>query len=218
MNYITVEGLEGAGKSTAMNFLREIFTEKGHSVDLVREPGGTPMAEDLRDILKSVKLKEKISSKTEAMLFYAAREQLYTNFVIPSIEKGNLVISDSGYPRSHAYQGTSDEMRKFLKVLDDNIVHNQLKTDLILFMDVEPEIGLERARGRGALDRIENKSIEYFDQCRKNYLDYFKSTKTPVIIINANREQHLVQKEIKFKISEHLKKKPSPSIINLKNS
>lgn len=162
MNYIAIEGLDGAGKSTAMKAVRDFFS--GREFEDVWEPGGTPLAELIRDLLKMDLGEEKIDEVTEGYLFFAARNQLLINKVIPALEKGKLVLSDRCYLSSIAYQD-NDTVKRLSQEL-------QVKPDFIIYLDIDPKVGLERAKGREELDRIEKKGLGFYNKSRANYVAY----------------------------------------------
>ena len=167
--FIVVEGLEGAGKSSVIAHVVEFLKSKGLSVVNTREPGGTPLAEALRDCVKQP-WEETVTTETELMLMYAARSQLIENVIMPALNGGQWVVGDRHDLSSLAYQGGG---RGVDRKLMDNIRDITLKgfsPDLTLYLDVEPSVGLERARGRGELDRIEQSGIEFFERARSVYL------------------------------------------------
>lgn len=201
-NYIAIEGLEGAGKTSAKNIVSKFLTEDlGLSVVEVREPGGTPLAEDLRDIFKNGNyVDEIIDKKTEAMLMYSSRNQLIKNVVSPALENGKTVLTDRSKWSSMAYQGGDIEISSFLKDLDKHIC--KIQPNLVIFMDVNPEVGLARACGRGELDNIEKRKIDFFIECRERFLTFAKENPNLFIVIDANQTIEKVQEDILFKLKE----------------
>lgn len=183
--YISIEGLEGAGKSTATKAINDFLMENGileKDITSTREPGGTPIAEMCRRIAKEGHPDEEMCDDTEVMLMFSARSQLLNNVVVPSLKKGKTVVSDRCYLSTIAYQRKEPELVNFL------LSRVPVKPDLIILLDVTPEIGMERARGRGALDRIERKNIEFFYEAKTKYIEYAENNKDRVIVINADKD------------------------------
>lgn len=200
MSYISIEGLEGAGKSTAMKALMDYY--KGKDVEQIREPGGSGVAEEIRCILKDLR-EEKIDAYSEALLFFAARNQLLQNVVKPALEQNKIVISDRCYLSSVAYQREEPELIKYL------VKELKYKPDLIIYLDIDPRIGMERARNRGALDRIEEKEIKYFDEARKVYQSEALLNKN-IVTIDASQSVEAVYNDVmkeikKFDLSLNIK-------------
>lgn len=158
--YIAIEGLDGAGKSTAAKAIRDFF--KDEEIVDIREPGGTVLAEKMRGLVKDEYEGEEVHVDTEAYLFYGARNQLLTQIVIPNLKVGKFVLSDRCNLSSEAYQGESE----LVPVLSNRIA---IKPELIIYLDISPAIGLERARGREELDRIEKKGLDFYDAVRARY-------------------------------------------------
>lgn len=179
--FIVIEGLEGAGKSTAMAVVEQRLEEANIEFVKVREPGGTPLAESLRTLVKSVH-EEAIAPETELLIMYAARSQLVHNVIKPALAQGKWVLADRHDWSSQAYQGggrgiSADKLQALA-----NIVLNNLTPDLVLYLDIEPEIGLARAKGRGELDRIEQEALEFFVRTREKYLALVNSASYAVKI------------------------------------
>ena len=167
--FIVIEGSEGAGKSTAIKFIKGLLEECGEKVVLAREPGGTPMAEDLRTVIKSANLDEKVDPRTELLIMYAARVQLFENVIRPALEAGSFVICDRFFYSTWAYQGGGRELGlEIIKPIHD-LCLGEVTPGLAIYMDIDPELGLERARGRGALDRFELEQIDFFHRTRAMY-------------------------------------------------
>lgn len=196
-NYIVIEGLEGAGKTTAIKTIVEILNKVGITkINFTREPGGTTLAEKLRKLIKHGIVEEKITDKAELLMLYAARIQLIENFIKPSLEKGKWVISDRHDLSTQAYQGGGRRISsKLIKILR-NIILDDFRPDLTLYLDIEPTLGLQRARNRNELDRIEKESLNFFNRTRQRYLKLAAEDDT-IITINANQSLIDVQKTIR---------------------
>lgn len=167
--FIVIEGLEGAGKSSAVALCQALIEQAGHEVITVREPGGTPMAEMIRDCVKQP-WQEPVQPETELLLMYAARLQLVRTQIQPALNAGTWVIGDRHDLSTQAYQGGG---RGIAQPLLDNLRSMTLGDfypDHTLLLDIEPEVGLQRAKGRGELDRIEQEQIGFFQRTRARYL------------------------------------------------
>ncbi|CAH7420763.1 hypothetical protein VCHA53O466_50384 [Vibrio chagasii] len=207
--FLVVEGLEGAGKSTAISLIMDEL--KSHDISDItstREPGGTILAEKLRALIKDEHMGETLFDKTEMLLFYAARNQLVEGVIKPSLSRGSWVVGDRHDWSTQAYQGGGRGIEQNLIDKLHSIVLPDLKPDLTIFMDVDPEVGLARARGRGELDRIEKSGIDFFTRARARFLQLCQDERNAgghVIIIDANRDIEEVRKELSLKIKNWLK-------------
>ena len=169
--FIVIEGLEGAGKTTAREAVVEVLQQHGiHDIVFTREPGGTPLAEQLRVLVKQGIEGERVTDKAELLMLYAARVQLVENVIKPALARGAWVVGDRHDLSSQAYQGGGREMDAALMTTLRDAVLGDFRPDLTLYLDVTPEIGLQRARARGALDRIEQESLRFFARTRARYL------------------------------------------------
>ncbi|RRZ87234.1 dTMP kinase [Erwinia sp. 198] len=170
-NFIVIEGLEGAGKTTARDTI--VATLKQHGIEdivFTREPGGTPLAEKLRELIKQGIEGEQITDRAELLMLYAARVQLVENVIKPALARGAWVVGDRHDLSSQAYQGGGRGMDiRLMEQLKQSVL-GDFAPDLTLYLDVTPEIGLQRARSRGALDRIEQESLNFFTRTRERYL------------------------------------------------
>ena len=168
--FIVIEGLEGAGKTTARNCIVEQLHEQGISdIVFTREPGGTPLAEKLRELFKQGLEGEEITDKAELLMLYAARVQLVETVIKPALARGAWVIGDRHDLSSQAYQGGGRGIdQRLLQALRDTVL-GDFRPHLTLYLDVTPEIGLQRARARGELDRIELESLAFFERTRQCY-------------------------------------------------
>ena len=188
--FIVIEGLEGAGKTTAKEAIIEVLKRLDiHDILLTREPGGTPLAEKLRDLIKS-ETEEMITPKAELLMLYAARIQLVENVLQPALKAGKWVIGDRHDLSSQAYQGGGRQLDSRLLASLKKQILGDFKPDLTLYLDISPEVGLARARGRGELDRIEKQNMAFFDRTRAHYLALVKQDPNAVVI---KAEQPLVQ-------------------------
>lgn len=167
--FIVVEGIEGAGKSTAIKIIEDVLNQNKISYIKTREPGGTPLAESLRDIVKSASHEETLTEETELLLMYASRSQLLNNRIYPALESGTWVIGDRHDLSSRAYQGGGRNFDDSVLNAIANVTLKGFKPDLTLYLDLIPEIGLSRAQARGELDRIELEKIEFFHRVRNKY-------------------------------------------------
>ncbi|SFQ97633.1 dTMP kinase [Enterobacter sp. kpr-6] len=172
--YIVIEGLEGAGKTTARDVVVETLKDLGVSeMIFTREPGGTQLAEKLRSLVLDIKSvgDEIITDKAEVLMFYAARVQLVETVIQPALARGCWVIGDRHDLSTQAYQGGGRGIDNTMLVTLRDAVLGDFRPDLTLYLDVTPEVGLKRARARGELDRIEQESLDFFNRTRARYLE-----------------------------------------------
>ncbi|GLP98085.1 dTMP kinase [Paraferrimonas sedimenticola] len=201
--FIVIEGLEGAGKSTAIATVKAVLESHGITdVITTREPGGTPVAERIRAITKEEVDGDPLSDTAECLLMYAARAQLVDNLIKPALAKGTWVIGDRHDLSSRAYQGGG---RKLGKLVDDisDVTLQGFKPDLTLYMDIDPAQGLARAAGRGELDRIERQALDFFERTREAYLR-LAAADDSIVTIDAGRELEVVTAQIRDSLNAHL--------------
>jgi dTMP kinase len=199
--FISIEGTEGAGKSTALTFIRSFLTEAGIEVVWTREPGGTPLAEEIRQVLLHPVSQERMLSETELLLMFAARAQHIETVIKPGLAAGKWVVSDRFVDASYAYQrGGRGVDEQHIAMLDQWIV-GTCYPDLTLLLDVTPEIGFERTAARGTgRDRIELEKIEFFTRVRETYLERACHAGNRIKIIDASRTLAEVEQQIKTAI------------------
>ncbi|WP_305842043.1 dTMP kinase [Photobacterium leiognathi] len=202
--FIVIEGLEGAGKSTAINQVMDTLAQHGINDPVsTREPGGTPLAEQMRALVKEGHPDEPLTDMAELLLLYAARIQLVDNVIKPALNQGKWVVGDRHDMSSQAYQGGG---RGFDKALMENLrdtVLGDFRPDLTIYMDIDPELGLQRARGRGALDRIEKMNIDFFHRARARFLE-LSENQPNVIIIDASQSLEKVTEDLRVALAAWL--------------
>lgn len=202
--FIVIEGLEGAGKTTAQNTVIQTLRARGIA-DLVftREPGGTPLAERLRSLIKEGHPDEPLTDKAEVLMLYAARVQLVENVILPAMARGAWVIGDRHDLSSQAYQGGGRQIDPvLLQTLRDTVLGN-FRPDLTLYLDIVPALGLQRARQRGELDRIEQQDLSFFERTRVRYLELAQNDPN-TRIIDAGQALPVVTAAIEVTLNQWL--------------
>lgn len=202
--FIVIEGLEGAGKTTARQVIVDTLHENGIT-DLIytREPGGTPLAEKLRTLIKDGIDGETVTDKAEVLMLYAARIQLVDNVIKPALARGQWVIGDRHDLSSQAYQGGGRGIdRKLMQSLRDTVL-GDFYPDFTLYLDLPPETGLSRARSRGELDRIEQESLDFFRRTRARYLELAESDPR-IVTVDASQSMDNVHQSIRTAVLDWL--------------
>lgn len=200
--FIVVEGLEGAGKSSVIGLIVQALEDAGKRVEQTREPGGTPMAEAIRECVKH-DWDETVSEETELLLMYAARVQLLTNKIFPSLDNGAWVVGDRHDLSSQAYQGGGRGVSEKTMAAISDIALKGFKPDLTIYLDVEPAVGLERARGRGELDRIEQAGLAFFERTRAKYLSLAKQDES-IVVVSAMQAMEKVHQDVIAIINDYV--------------
>jgi len=199
--FITFEGIEGVGKSTNIDYLVEIIEAHGHTVMQTREPGGTPIAEDIRRILKEHG-DEPMPDIVELLLMFAARALHVNNVIKPALDAGTWVICDRFTDTSRAYQGAG----RGFPLSDINRmadwVHGDLQPDLTILLDAPVETGIERAGQRGEPDRIESERFDFFVRARECFLSLAAEEPERFAVVDANRDQAAVRTTIDAVIND----------------
>lgn len=195
--FITVEGIEGVGKSTQMAFITQLLKENNISVITTREPGGTPLAEVIRDLVLQPR-EEKVAPDAELLLMFASRAQHVAEVILPALERGDWVISDRFVDATYAYQGGGrhipmeriDELAKWTL--------KGLMPDLTLLLDAPVELAMSRAKSRSsASDRFESEKNDFFTDVREVYLERARAEPNRIKIIDASLPIEFVQKQIR---------------------
>ncbi len=193
--FITLEGIEGAGKSTAVNRVADLITRTGRDVLVTREPGGTDLGEQIRHILLMQKTLN-ISAPAELLLMFAARAQHLVQVIRPALNAGKIVICDRFTDSTRAYQGGGRGLSMELIEQLAGIVHPDLQPDLTLLLDVPAETGLRRARQLAEADRFESEAITFFESARKIYLQIAAHEPHRVKVIDASQTIEKVLEQI----------------------
>jgi len=201
--FIVIEGLEGAGKSSAVAILTQAIQAAGHTVVNTREPGGTAMAEAIRDVVKHDWKDEKVTVEAELLLMYASRAQLVQNIILPNLAKGYWVLGDRHDMSSQAYQGGGRQIDQNMIQSLRAITLKDFRPDFTLYMDVEPKEGLKRAKGRGELDRIEQEDLSFFERTRERYLQLAQQDPN-CVVINTMQSIQAVHKDVERCIKQFL--------------
>ena len=189
--FISFEGTEGVGKTTLIRKIHEHFERQGEQIVLTREPGGTPLAERVRDLLLAVNHEEKMAHDTELLLMYAARAQHLEQVIVPALNAGKTVLSDRFTDASYAYQCAGRGLSKEkLKILNQTFVSQM--PDITFWLDAPIELGMSRARERGALDRFEQEKVEFFQRVREGYQQLHQLYPERVKRLDATQSPELV--------------------------
>ena len=193
--FITLEGGEGVGKTTNLTFIRDYLQQHNITVVVTREPGGTVLAEKIRHLLLD-KDSEAISEQAELLLIFAARAQHIKHVIEPALAQGDWVLCDRFTDATYAYQGGGRNMRISTIEWLENLVQGNLRPDLTILLDAPVEIGIERARERGAFDRFESEKIGFFEHVRRAYLLQVELHPERIKLIKANQPLVDVQRAI----------------------
>lgn len=193
--FITVEGSEGVGKSTNINHILMRLEQQNIEVVQTREPGGTPLGEEVRELLLDHR-HTGMSEDAELMLMFAARAEHLAQVIRPALEAGKWVLCDRFTDASHAYQGGGRGIDQQRIAALESWVQQGLQPDFTLLLDIEPEVGLERAGKRGALDRFEKEEMSFFHRVRQGYLDRAKQFPERFHIVDAGQTLNQVQQSI----------------------
>jgi dTMP kinase len=197
--FITLEGIEGAGKSTQIATVRRLVEDAGLEVIVTREPGGTPLAERIRELVLSPG-RESVPPLAELNLMFAARCLHLEALVRPALARGAWVVCDRFTDASLAYQGGGRGIPLELIRTLAEAVHADLWPDLTLLLDVEPAVGLARAGRRGAADRFEREELEFFERVRATYLELAAAAPARIAVIDAGRPAGEVASDVEARV------------------
>ena len=203
--FISIEGIEGTGKSSNIAFIESLLSERGIRVVSTREPGGTPMAEKIRDLLLEHG-QEPLPPIAELLLFFASRSLHLRNAIVPALEEGAWVICDRFTDASRAYQsaGRGQDMDRVERLAE--WVQEGLEPDLTILLDAPAEVGMARASSRGNGDRMDNETLEFYSAVRAGYLALAEQHADRFAVVDANRELSDVQSDIREIVNAQIDK------------
>jgi dTMP kinase len=203
--FITLEGIEGVGKSTQIDFIKDFFNQQGRDILLTREPGGTTIGEAIRAIVLDKK-HTGIAADTELLLMFAARAEHLDKVIRPALATDKIVISDRFTDASYAYQGIGRKLSSSrIRVLEEWL-QKGLKPDLTILLDAPVVVGLERAAKRSEKDRFEEEALSFFEAVRQCYLDIAASEPDRVKVIDASRPLEEVKQQVKLTLQNFIEK------------
>jgi dTMP kinase len=201
--FITFEGPDGSGKTGQLDILVEEFIQAGYPILRTREPGGTPIGDQIRATLLDLKNTEMID-RAEALLYQAARAQLVDEIIKPHLAKGGVVISDRYADSTLAYQGYGHENTVASLEGIINYATGGLIPDLTILLDLAPEVGLQRRMDAGGFNRLDSYDIDFHHRVRKGYLELVKANPGRWAVVDAERPFEEVQQEIRSILQKHL--------------
>lgn len=201
--FITVEGLEGAGKSTNLKVIEEFFAEKQIDFVATREPGGTLYGERMRDLLLQ-HFNEKLDANAELLLIFAARAQHLSQKIIPALERGEWVLCDRFTDATYAYQGAGRDLGVDRVAQLESFVQGELRPDLTLILDLPVEVGMQRVDARGERDRFESEKQQFFEKVRAAYIERAARTPERYAVINTDQTREAVKQDIRARLSSLL--------------
>lgn len=193
--FITVEGGEGSGKTTNMAFIQKYLQSVGIAFEVSREPGGTPLAEDIRHLVLQPR-KELVDPSAELLLIFAARAQHLQQKIKPALEQGKWLVCDRFTDATYAYQGGGRELNMNHIQQLETLVQGDLRPDAVIILDVDLDVGMARASSRGELDRMEQESISFFYRVRQVYLQRAAAEPERYFIVDAGQALEQVQDDL----------------------
>lgn len=197
--FITIEGIEGVGKSTNVDFVADHFRARGETVQVTREPGGTPMAERIRDLVLGAN-RDELSDLGELVLMFAARAEHLESLIKPALERGETVVCDRFTDATFAYQGGGRGLER--EVIDGlrRVVQGSLQPDLTVLLDAPVEVSAQRIAGRDWRDRFEQEQADFFTRVRSVYLEIASREPERIKVIDASQPLVVVQSAIQAEL------------------
>ena len=199
--FITIEGIEGVGKSTNIESIRTFLSDKQIKSIVTREPGGTSLAESIRCLLLKVEDEDPVEL-CELLLIFASRAQHIKKVIEPALKQGVWVLCDRFTDATYAYQGGGRGLRSSVISELESMVQGSLRPNLTIILDLDVRIGLSRAKTRGALDRFEKEQIDFFERVRKAYLSIAANATARCVVIDADKKREIISKQIHDLLTE----------------
>jgi len=200
--FITLEGIEGVGKTTNREYIRSLLEQSGKPCVETREPGGTPLGEALREMLLEHK-HEGMSSDAELLMMFASRAEHLHKVILPALEAGNNVLCDRFTEATYAYQGGGRGINDKKIAELENWVQGELRPDLTIILDAPVETGRDRAGRRSAPDRIEKEQNDFFERVRQTYLQLANHYPHRIAVVDASVALEQVQDQIYHVMKQH---------------
>lgn len=194
--FISLEGGEGAGKSTQNRRIVEWLSEQGCDVVESREPGGTAVSEQIRRVLLDTR-NAGLNATAELLLMFAARSQLVQEVIVPALADGKVIVCDRFADASYAYQGGGRQLGSETVAIVEKLVLKDLQPDLTLLFDIPVELGMKRVAGRGDADRFEIESIRFFERVRNAYLERAANHPQRFRVVDASQDEEQVWQQVR---------------------
>jgi len=201
--FITLEGGEGAGKSTQLKFIADWLEQRGRTVVQTREPGGSPLAEAIRTIVLG-DWAEGVGARTELLLMFAARAAHIEHRIAPALRRGDDVLCDRFVDASWAYQGAGRGIAAEHLAALEKLVLQDIRPDLTIVFDVSPDVGLARAKNRGDANRFEEESLAFMSRVRAAYLERSRANPDRYAVVDASRSLADVQADLNRLLEQRL--------------
>lgn len=199
--FISLEGGEGAGKSTQNRRIVEWLSEQGCDVVESREPGGTAVSEQIRRVLLDTR-NAGLNATAELLLMFAARSQLVQEVIVPALADGKVIVCDRFADASYAYQGGGRQLGSETVAIVEKLVLKDLQPDLTLLFDIPVELGMKRVAGRGDADRFEIESIRFFERVRNAYLERAANHPQRFRVVDASQDEEQVWQQVRSILQE----------------
>ncbi|WP_018145681.1 dTMP kinase [Thioalkalivibrio sp. AKL6] len=202
-HFLVFEGIEGSGKTTQIERLDTVLRAAGHPVRNTREPGGTALGERLRGLLLDPDLPG-MCAESELLLMFAARAQHLHEVIRPALQAGDWVLSDRFTDASFAYQGAGRGLGSQRVAQLEDWLQGDLRPDLVILLDIDPETGLDRAVQRGRRDRIELEALDFFECARQAYRERAERAPGRYLVVDASADPDTVAERILAGVRERL--------------